>query len=473
MEVDQAQVDALVLNPSEGLNVDLKRWIDPNDPAGIAKIVRACLALRNRNGGFLVIGFDNTTLQPDTQNQPTNIRTLFHLDDIQGLVSKYAQEVFEIAVAFSVRDGIDHPVIAVPTGVQVPVAAKRNLLDPSGRPLVSKGDVYFRTLEANGTPSTSVAHPEDWREIVQICFDNREADIGRFLRRQLSALDRQGLGAALQELGLLVGSTTPFSPSISLREETDLVQLKGEAQFAASIERRNPSSDEKALADVLTLRIALVVRPGWSSRVPDHEFLSKTLGGNPRYTGWPIWLDARSSANIENRPKLVSKAWEALVIATGGWSQHMDFMRLDPRGDFFLRRSMPDDLTDRVPPGTAMDPIIAILRVAEAIAVGISMSRALIGDGEPHRLGFRFHWNKLDKRALAPWANPLVMMLGEPQAQDDEVVTFVELPSDTPIPAIAPFVDDATRDLFATFDGERIPLQVIEHWTSRLIERRL
>ncbi|MCA1363408.1 hypothetical protein I6F14_23690 [Bradyrhizobium sp. IC3069] len=42
-------------------------------PAGIAKIVKAAFALRNRNGGFLVVGFDDKTLLPDAANAPTDI----------------------------------------------------------------------------------------------------------------------------------------------------------------------------------------------------------------------------------------------------------------------------------------------------------------------------------------------------------------------------------------------------------------
>lgn len=65
MRIDQSQIDELVARPSEGLNVEVKTWIDPDAPDGMAKIVRAALALRNRNGGYLLIGFDDKTLQPD------------------------------------------------------------------------------------------------------------------------------------------------------------------------------------------------------------------------------------------------------------------------------------------------------------------------------------------------------------------------------------------------------------------------
>jgi hypothetical protein len=49
--------------------------------------------------------------------------------------------------------------------------------------VIRVGDVYCRTLNANGTASTAIAQPTDWRDIFDRCFENREADIGRFLRR--------------------------------------------------------------------------------------------------------------------------------------------------------------------------------------------------------------------------------------------------------------------------------------------------
>ncbi len=39
----------LVLNPSESLSVEIKRWIDPQSKEGIAKIAKACIALRNNS----------------------------------------------------------------------------------------------------------------------------------------------------------------------------------------------------------------------------------------------------------------------------------------------------------------------------------------------------------------------------------------------------------------------------------------
>lgn len=474
LEIDQSQIDSLARNPSEGLNVEIKRWIDPDTPEGKSKIVRGCLALRNRNGGHFVIGFDDKTLLPDVANQPPDPQAMFRLDPIQNLISSYASDLFEIGLAFGKRDGVCYPVIVVPAGVRVPVVAKKELLDPSNKVLVVQNGVYFRTLNSSGIASTSLARHQDWRDIVDICFENREADIGRFLRRQLTGVDRTMLSEALVALGFATGANPPPTRP-SLRNEAESFLVKGEARFQAAIQTRGITPQEKALVDGLTMEVAMVINPGWEAAIPDRAFLAKVLGSNPQYTGWPIWLDARTLANEDNRPKVVDQFWEALVISTESWSPHMDFMRLDPCGRFYLHRAMQDDLApDRIAPKTSLDPILMVIRVAEAIAVGIAMARALItGDEAERQLGFAFRWTKVGGRILTSWANPMAMMPGSPRSHDQEVTSFIEIPADIPINAIAPFVGEATRSLFVTFEGERVAPNVIEDWTAKLLERRL
>src|SRR5262249_39865825 len=125
MDTDQSRIDDLIAHLSESLNVEVKRWISTDEPSGISKIVRGALALRNRNGGFFVIGFDDKTLQPDITTEPPDVRLSFHTDKVQGLVSRYASELFQVNVIFGKWGGHEYPVIVIPPGVKSPVAAKR------------------------------------------------------------------------------------------------------------------------------------------------------------------------------------------------------------------------------------------------------------------------------------------------------------------------------------------------------------
>jgi hypothetical protein len=59
-------------------------------------IVRVALALHNHSSGYLIVGFDNETLQPARNNVASDARALFHIDKIQGLVSMSASEPFDV-----------------------------------------------------------------------------------------------------------------------------------------------------------------------------------------------------------------------------------------------------------------------------------------------------------------------------------------------------------------------------------------
>jgi predicted HTH transcriptional regulator len=184
MVLSEDQLRDLLNAPSETLGVELKRWIDPTIDDGIAKIAKGCIALRNNNGGLLVIGLKDNG-EPDEQNAPADVLATFHIDVIQRIVGQFSSEQFSVEVQFGERDGKLYPVISVPSGVRTPVAAKRNC-NSAGKQLIKDHSVYVRSLSSNNTVSSSEARRSDWERLVQICFDNREADIGAFVRRHLS-----------------------------------------------------------------------------------------------------------------------------------------------------------------------------------------------------------------------------------------------------------------------------------------------
>lgn len=153
--------------PRESLAIELKQWIDLSTPEGAAEIVKACIALRNNNGGRLVIGFKNDS-SLDSANAPADPRASFHVDVIQAIVSRYSAELFAIDVQFYEVDGQVIPVIVVPPGVRTPVAAKADLRDPSGKLLIRDHAVYVRSLQSNNIVSSSEARRGDWDALTRI-----------------------------------------------------------------------------------------------------------------------------------------------------------------------------------------------------------------------------------------------------------------------------------------------------------------
>ena len=300
MNIDENQIRSLLHRPSEGLQVEVMNWLDPRTSESVASIIKAIFAIRNRNGGFLVIGFDNDTLLPDKYDLDESAESLYHIDDIQRIVSRYATASFEVAVALGDRDGQVHPVIVVPEGVRVPVIVKRELIVNGGKKLLRVGDIYFRTLQSNGTPSSARILPADFPELLEICFENREADIGRFLRRHLPGVDGRAVEALL--------GTGGAAPPQRLRERSFTLIEEATEAFQVAVAQHDQAAEFNEVKEALTMRVGLVLDPAKSDELPTREFMNKVSASNPEYTGWPAWLDSRSFAREADRAHVTDGA---------------------------------------------------------------------------------------------------------------------------------------------------------------------
>lgn len=497
MKTPQHDIDDLLKHPTEGLNVEVKSWLDPSASAGIAKIVKGVFALRNRNGGYLIIGLDDKTLKPDSANKPEKIRETYHADTVQGIVSKYASSLFEVEVGFGQIDGVDIPVIVVPTGVPFPIATRAHLDDVTGRKLIEFGEVYFRTLRTNGTPSTAAAQPQDWKDIVEVCFENREADLGRFLRRLIgsgnqdtavlleaiiaplkpkSGGDDGGGGTPIKgdpDRGGGLSGSGAMPPSGALRDRATSFLDVGLAKFTAEVAAQKLSLEALRIATGGSWEVSLVIDPPKIDQLPTDSFRRALASSNPRLTGWPVWLDSSDFQNAANRPIVRDNGWETFIVSLEHWSNHLDFYRFDPNGKFYLHRNLQDDAVSKIKPGTVLDPILATIRTAEAVMVGLAFVKALGWKSEEAMLGFAVRWSKLRGRRLESWANPMAYISPRGQASDDIAVGYTQLRADTPTNAIAPTVEELLRPLFVLFDGFQMPSTSTEAWVQRLVERKL
>jgi hypothetical protein len=114
-----------------------------------------------------------------------------------------------------------------------------------------------------------------------------------------------------------------------------------------------------------------------------------------------------------------------------------------------------------------------MIRITEAVAVGLAFAKALKWMPEQTTLGFAVRWTKLRGRTLEPWANPMAYFSPHGQASDDSAAGYAELRLDTPANAIAPAIRELIRPLFVLFNGFEMPQPTIEDWVQRVLERRL
>jgi hypothetical protein len=287
-----ARIKALIDRPSESLACEIKTWLDLALPEHQVIVIRTLLALRNQNGGELVLGFNDKTLMPD--QAPADVSTRYHIDTLQGLVSRYASDRFEITMHWVDRDGQNYPVVSVPAGVQSPVAAKADLTT-TGKSIAAN-DIYVRSLNANGIASTTKAKWNDWNDLVERCFDNREADIGRFLRRHLAGLASETLRGALT--GLLDFASPALSWDAVVHEALD----DGARRFVDAAKER-----PLELPDIGWWEVALVITgPLASAPNPTREFLARLGASNPNLTGWRFGKTHAPCCKPMHNPKYVT-----------------------------------------------------------------------------------------------------------------------------------------------------------------------
>jgi len=463
---DSSRIQALVDRPTESLSIELKRWIDPDQPAGAAKIVKAALALRNHGGGDLVIGFDDHTHEPDQEDVPQDVEAAFHIDKIQALISRYASEPFEVSVEFPEREGQPYPVISIPPGVKTPVAAKADLRSTNGRTLISMHDVYIRSLLANNTPSTTKATWKDWPNILEVCFDNREADIGRFLRRHLGGLTPEVVQGVLGSLA------SGFQPEVTTED-----RLKGYLQESAERYSTVVTEREVQLPPHGAWEVGLLfLGDDTPSHSANQNFLNLLNASNPRYTGWPIWLDSRNASDESARPYPFENTWEAFIdIRIPNWAHQIDFMRLGSQGQFYLRQAFYEDMQEQdelapLEPMKYLDFTLPIKGVAEATAVGIAFAKAMGYDPEKAQLAFGFRWTKLNGRELISYVEPGRYLRPGGPAYQDEVSVFVEVPLETPLSALGEYVNQAVKPLFEIFNGFELSQDVMEDLTRKTLK---
>jgi len=209
----------------------------------------------------------------------------------------------------------------------------------------------------------------------------------------------------------------------------------------------------------------------------DANFLNLLDSSNPDYTGWPVWLISRGFNDQQSRPYVYDGCWEAFIASLkGGSSDHLDFLRLDPKGRFYLYRALEDDISwsPRAPqPLNALDFALPIVRVAEALAVGLSFAKAMGCPQDSTSLSFAIKWSRLRGRQLVSWAEPGRYISPGRVAYQDDVISFVSIPLDTPLSALSEYVNQAVQPLYQVFDGFQLGIGTVEEITQRLIERRL
>lgn len=166
------ELQGLVDAPNETLSVEYKAWLDLNDNEARADIARHIAAIANYGGGYIVFGFDDTTLQyvPDPFGTKTS------RDVISSIVKKYLEPTFQCDVSL-VRSsaGNEHPIVIVPPHGATPICAKANgPMDGKKVQGIIQGQYYLRKAGPESAPILTAA---EWNPVIRRCAMHERASI--------------------------------------------------------------------------------------------------------------------------------------------------------------------------------------------------------------------------------------------------------------------------------------------------------
>ena len=215
---------------SETLDTELKRWLRLSEPREAALLAKACLAMRNNNGGRIILGIDNATAKSIPTPTEFDAYQEYHADKLNEIVGKYSLPKFEVRVGFKEYEGRIHPEITVAGGITSPVISRSGFERE-----LRQNAVYVRTI-SNGRPSScEPMTAADWDRLIRICFDNREADIGAFMRRHLGDILVQ-IGTAVKTTS---GAATQKSPEQAALDFLEIGRRQLESRW---VDRFHPKS---------------------------------------------------------------------------------------------------------------------------------------------------------------------------------------------------------------------------------------
>ena len=218
---------------AETLDTELKGWLNLSETREAVLLVKACLAMRNNDGGRVVLGIDDVTMKSVPSAAGFDVSQAYHPDKVNEIVGKYSIPKFEVRIGFKEYEGIIHPEITIPGGVTSPVITRSGFERE-----LRQNAVYVRTV-SNGRPSScEPMTAADWDKLMRICFDNREADIGRFMRRHL--------GDILVQIGTVVQTTsgTPVPQKSPEQAALDFLELGRERLESRWIEKFGAGSHD-------------------------------------------------------------------------------------------------------------------------------------------------------------------------------------------------------------------------------------
>jgi hypothetical protein len=370
----------LLRHPGESMEVELKGWLDLDDPRHKAQFARAAMALANHGGGVILLGFDDKAVptQP-AAGRPSDLSG-YHQDKLSSAIARYADPRFQCTLVC-----VEHPesnelfpVVIVPGGHTVQIRAIRDDLNGG----IKYGAVYIR---APGPETKAAETPEELDALYKRITWNAQNLYGfpapptpeEARQSRLERWDKESRGRfCFLVRGILSPNQEPHR--FAFGDWSVSYQLEGD------VPERSPQQ--------------------WTA------LLAQVEPAGPYRPVWIVVPDGDSSPYLFNEVMEARLSWDQ---EEAGWAP--EFWRVSPEGSLYLTGAYYEDKDNRVGDpepsqeffwNLHMVRVALVFRHARRLAAALGM--------ETGRVVAKFRWGAVQNRKLTTGspheANPLFDM---------------------------------------------------------------
>lgn len=429
-----------LLNPSEALDFEVKRWLNMADVEAQGTVAKALIALENHGGGFLLFGFledGDGKLVPDP-DRPASLDP-FLTDALNSIVRKRAQPSFHVEVSLQ-RDpssGLVYPLARVSGRTKVPVRSESATAGGS-----LKQNIHY--IRAPGPESREPRSGAEWDALIRRVVLNQRDEITSLLR------------GVLGPSGLAQGSG-----------RNELTEFAAAAVRKWQLLNESLPADHRGRIELGYFSFAARVL-GSAKEVHAQDILRAVMSGS-RYSGWPAFVYLPQE---DTSPKSVDGCLEAWCAkAPFPDVDHADFWRIRKDGYFFQLRGYQEDARDPnrtfATPGKHFEATLPIWRIGEFL-LRVSELAELMFE-EQKTIEVQCKWTGLTGRQL--FVHQGRRWLGSGTASDNEVCTKAEFNGD--IASILPeAVKVLTTPLYEVFGFTKVSDTVYQEELSTMARRQ-
>ena len=341
----RSDLQPLIIEPREDLAVEYKTWLNFHQEEAKATLAKACIALANHGGGFLVLGFDEQADSLSSIPRPAGDSEITQ-DSINSVIHRYADPAFhcQLHTIAHPTTGVDHLVVAVPSDQSVPVISKRTC-----QGTIQQHCCYIRKP---GPRSEAPQTAEEWRTLLRRCVQANREDL-------LSAIRAIVLGRAETD--------TETSDSRRAFEDFRATSLERWQELTSPLSSDAPGRFPHGYYEV-------AIHPIGPAPADTLRGLQERLSRAQRIelTGWPPFLKMDLE---ESRPYPIDDHVEAWI--GGGTDENSprtpdvsDYWRASKKGQLYIVRGYTEDSLEKrknVRPGTVLDISMPVWRIGEIL----------------------------------------------------------------------------------------------------------